>query len=83
MKKVEDLVSSAKTVHARYAISRMERETVREWVLGLGDYPAPYSLAVDQAKEWFRPIHTESEFEKLRQQDIRRLLAIAEGHSAA
>jgi hypothetical protein len=78
MKNVEDLVSSAKTVHARYSAARMERETVREWVLGLSEYPEPYTSAVRAAKEWFKPIHPESEMLALRPDDLDRLLAVVE-----
>lgn len=81
MKNVADLVSSAKTVHSRFAAGRMERETVREWVLGLSDYPEPYAWAVRAAKEWFKPIRPEGEFATLLSQDIERLLAIVEAGS--
>lgn len=78
MKNVTDLISSAKTVQARFAAAKMERETVREWVLGLGEYPEPHDTAIRKAKDWFRPIQSESEFPTLRSTDIERLIAIVE-----
>lgn len=83
MKNVADLVSSARTVQARFAAARMERETVREWVLGLGEYPEPHETAIRQAKDWFKPTQPESEFPALRATDIERLLAIVEAGAGA
>lgn len=54
MKKLEDFIASARAVHDRYADGRMDREIVRQWIVGLGDYPAPYGPAVTEAKAWFK-----------------------------
>ncbi|TCR72214.1 hypothetical protein [Rhizobium sp. BK376] len=54
MAKSDDLVASAKTVLARYKSGKMDRETVREWVLRLGAYPEPYGSRVRAADDWFR-----------------------------
>jgi len=78
MKNVDDLISSAKTVHARYAASRMERETVREWVLGLSEYREPYSTAIRAAMDWFRPLRPAEPHETLKADDLNRLRAIFE-----
>jgi len=78
MKNVDDLISSAKTVHARYAASRMERETVREWVLGLSEYREPYATVVRNAMEWFRPLNPDGKIETLKADDLDRLRAIFE-----
>jgi hypothetical protein len=81
MKNVEDLVSSARTVYSRYAASRMERETVREWVLGLGDYAEPHGSALREAKAWFKPIQPESQLITLKPEDLERLLAVVEARA--
>jgi len=81
MKNVEDLVSSARTVYSRYAASRMERETVREWVLGLGDYAEPHGSALREAKAWFKPIQPESQLLALKPEDLERLLAVVEART--
>lgn len=78
MKNVDDLISSARTVHARYAASRMERETVREWVLGLSEYREPHASAVRNAKEWFKPLNPAADIEILKADDLDRLRAIYE-----
>lgn len=78
MKNVDDLISSAKTVHARYAASRMERETVREWVLGLSEYREPYASVVRSAMEWFKPLNPGGDIEILKADDLDRLRAIFE-----
>lgn len=52
MLKINDLIASAKTVCDRYDKGRMERETVREWVLRLGAYPPPHGDRVREAAEW-------------------------------
>ncbi|NTF80527.1 hypothetical protein [Rhizobium rhizogenes] len=74
--KINGLLASAKTVRDRYEKGRMERETVREWVLGLGSYPSPHGDRVREASEWFRA-HPESEASAdTRQVDIAKLKAI-------
>lgn len=78
MKNVDDLISSAKTVHARYAASRMERETVREWVLGLSEYREPYATVVRGAMDWFKPLHPAGDIELVKADDLDRLRAIFE-----
>ncbi|MBZ5758042.1 MULTISPECIES: hypothetical protein [Rhizobium] len=78
MKNVDDLISSAKTVHARYAASRMERETVREWVLGLSEYREPYATVLREAIEWFKPLNPTGDVETLKANDLDRLRAIFE-----
>ncbi|MBO9098413.1 MULTISPECIES: hypothetical protein [unclassified Rhizobium] len=78
MKNVDDLISSAKTVHARYAASRMERETVREWVLGLSEYREPYATVLREAIEWFKPLNPTGDMETLKANDLDRLRAIFE-----
>ena len=81
MKKLEDLISSAKTVHDRYAAGRMERETVREWVLGLGGYPVPYAEPLSEAAVWFKPAR-DMEPDALKIIDLERLKAIVEAGKA-
>ena len=76
MKNLEDLLSSARTVHARYQAGRMERETVREWVLGLSEYPPPHGPRVREAAEWFKPLRSETEAEELKPVDLDTLQAI-------
>ena len=76
MKKVEDLLASAKTVHDRYAAGRMERETVREWVLGLSTYPEPYGRHVQEAAAWFKPSQANVDLLELKVADLLRLEAI-------
>lgn len=78
MKNVDDLISSAKTVHGRYATSRMARETVREWVLGLSEYREPYATAVRDAMDWFKPLNPGGDIEVLKADDLDRLRAIFE-----
>lgn len=73
MKKLEDLVASARTVHDRYAAGRMGREIIRTWVLGLGDYPAPYGPAVTDAKAWFESRGDGMEVIDLKRADLARL----------
>ena len=63
MKNVDDLISSARTVHDRYAASRMERETVREWVLGLSEYREPYATVLREALEWYKPLNPTGDVE--------------------
>jgi len=82
MKNVDDLISSAKTVYARYAASRMERETVREWVLGLSEYREPYATAIREAMDWFKPLSPTEPHESLKAKDLDRLRAIFEVVSA-
>ncbi len=78
MKNVDDLISSARTVHDRYAASRMERETVREWVLGLSEYREPYAAVLRAATEWFKPLNPAGDVETLKANDLDRLRAIFE-----
>lgn len=73
MKKLEDFLASARTVHDRYAAGRMEREIVRLWVLGLADYPAPYGPAVADAKAWFRQSDAGKDPVELKAADLLRL----------
>lgn len=76
MSKVNDLIASARSVCDRYDKGRMERETVREWVLRLGAYPAPHGERVREAAEWFRA-HSEAEVASdIRKVDLDRLRAI-------
>ncbi|WP_042119829.1 hypothetical protein [Rhizobium etli] len=77
MKSINDLVASAKTVCDRYRAGRMERETVREWVLGLGAYPSPHGERVREAMEWFRLHSREPVSEEIVRVDIDRLQAIS------
>jgi hypothetical protein len=77
LKNVEDLISSAGSIHARYNAGRMERETVREWVLGLSEYPQPYAANIREAAEWFRILHrTDIAPDELKVGDLDRLKAI-------
>jgi len=76
MKKVEDLIHSAKTVHDRYASGRMERDIVREWALGLGGYPEPHATAVTEAIVWFKPLRDGADPVELKIADLARLQAI-------
>lgn len=76
MKKVEDLIHSAKTVHDRYASGRMERDIVREWALGLGGYPEPHASAVAEAIVWFKPLRDGADPVELKIADLARLQAI-------
>ena len=73
MKKIEDLVASAKAVHDRYVGGRMDREIVRAWVLGLGEYPSPHGQAVVDAKAWFRQSHSETDAVEHKLADLERL----------
>ena len=74
--KINDLIASAKTVCDRYERGRIERETVREWVLRLGSYPSPHGDRVREASEWFKA-HPENEASgDVRQVDIAKLTAI-------
>jgi hypothetical protein len=76
MKQVEDLLTSAKTVHDRYAAARMERETVREWVLGLSNYPEPHGGHVREAIAWFKPLRDSMDPTEMKIADLARLEAI-------
>ncbi|MBO9127483.1 MULTISPECIES: hypothetical protein [unclassified Rhizobium] len=79
MNSVSDLVASAKTVHARYLAGRMERETVREWVIRLGSYPQPHGDRVREAAEWFRAAQTDPVPLEVKLVDLDRLSAIVSG----
>lgn len=59
----------------------MERETVREWVLGLGGYPAPYAAPLSEAAAWFKPLR-DLEPEVLKAADLERLQAIVRANEA-
>ncbi|MFB9947407.1 hypothetical protein ACFFP0_01035 [Rhizobium puerariae] len=76
MKTIEDLVTSAKTIHDRYAAGRMEREIVRQWVLGLAAYPEPYGGQVREACAWFRPSRDGMDPVELKIADLAKLQAI-------
>lgn len=73
MKKLDDFLASARTIHDRYAAGRMEREIVRLWVLGLGDYPVPHGPAVADAKAWFRQNDVGADPIESKAADLRRL----------
>lgn len=73
MKKLEDFIAAARTVHDRYAAGRMDREIVRQWIIGLGDYPAPHGPAVTDAKTWFKKGGDGLEAIELRGADLARL----------
>ncbi len=75
MKKIDDLIASVTSIHDRYKAGRMERETVREWVLGLGGYPAPYATPLSEAAAWFKPLR-DIEPEALKLVDLEKLTAI-------
>lgn len=76
MAKVDDLVASAKAAHDKYVSGRMDREIVRAWILGLGEYPPPHGQAVLHAKEWFKPTHVGADATELKLADIERLHSI-------
>ena len=77
MKRVEDLISSAKATHDRYAAGRMDREIVRQWMLGLSSaYPAPYGEKILEAVDWFRPARDDMDPVELKIADLARLHAI-------
>ncbi len=76
MKRLDDLISSAKTMHDRYAAGRMEREIVRQWVLGLGGYPEPHAGAIREAMAWFKPSREDLDVTELKIADLARLAAI-------
>ena len=76
MKKVEDLVSSAKAVHDRYAAGRMDREIVRQWVSGLGGYLEPYGSRIEASAIWFKPNHDDMDPTELKVTDLASLEAI-------
>lgn len=79
LKKIDDLIASAKSIHDRYKAGRMERETVREWALGLGEYPPPYAAPMREAAAWFKPVR-DMEPDALKAADIEKLRAIVEAH---
>lgn len=56
----------------------MERETVREWVLGLSEYREPYATVLREAIEWFKPLNPTGDMETLKANDLDRLRAIFE-----
>ncbi|MFN7089470.1 MAG: hypothetical protein ACK4P4_02830 [Allorhizobium sp.] len=73
MKKVEDFIAAARSVHDGYAAGRMDREIVQTWVLGLGDYPAPHGPAVADAKAWFKKSSERMDTADVRGADLARL----------
>lgn len=77
MKKIDDLIASVTSIHDRYKAGRMERETVREWVLGLGEYPPPYAAPMSEAAAWFKPVR-DIEPDALKVVDLEKLKAIAD-----
>jgi hypothetical protein len=72
LKKIDDLIASVTSIHDRYKAGRMERETVREWVLGLGGYPAPYAEPLSNAAAWFKPMR-DMEPDALKVVDLEKL----------
>jgi hypothetical protein len=76
MGKNDDLLASAKTVFARYRGGKMDRETVREWVLRLGSYPEPYGSRVRAAEEWFRTNSKSDVSQEIEDADLEKLQAI-------
>ncbi|WP_244480387.1 hypothetical protein [Rhizobium sp. Root1220] len=77
MNSIADLLASARTVHDRYRTGRMERETVREWAMRLGSYPAPHCDRVKEAADWFRSNSKEEAVpDETRLSDLKRLAAI-------
>lgn len=76
MKKVEDLVTAARTVHDRYAAGRMDREIVRQWAIGLGQYPEPYGASVQAAIAWFKPLRDDIDPVALKISDLSKLQTI-------
>jgi hypothetical protein len=83
LKKIDDLIASATSIHDRYRAGRMERETVREWALGLGEYPPPYAAPMRDAAAWFKPVR-DMEPDALKIADLEKLKAIADaGNSQA
>jgi hypothetical protein len=73
MKKLEDFIAATRTIHDRYDAGRMDREIVRQWILGLGDYPSPYGPAVTDAKTWFKKSGDGVEAIDLKRADLARL----------
>ncbi|WP_276118878.1 hypothetical protein [Pararhizobium qamdonense] len=82
MKKIDDLIASVTSIHDRYKAGRMERETVREWVLGLGGYPAPYAQPLTDAAAWFRPLR-DMEPDAMKATDLEKLKAVADATAQA
>jgi hypothetical protein len=76
MKKVEDLVTAARTVHDRYAAGRMDREIVRQWVIGLSSYPEPHGSQVQAAIGWFKPTRDGMDPIEMKIADLSKLQAI-------
>lgn len=76
MKTISDLISSVTSVQSRYAAGRMERETVCEWVLGLGGYPVPYASLLTEASAWFRSTKNSEATDELKVHDLAFLDAI-------
>jgi hypothetical protein len=82
LKKIDDLIASVTSIHDRYKAGRMERETVREWVLGLGGYPAPYAQPLTAAAAWFRPLR-DMEPDAMKAVDLEKLKAVADAAAQA
>ena len=76
MKRVDDLVQSARAVHDRYAAGRMERDIVRQWAIGLGGYAEPHATAVAEAIAWFKPLRDGADPVELKIADLARLQAV-------
>ncbi|MGF9564690.1 hypothetical protein [Neorhizobium sp. JUb45] len=76
MKRVDDLIQSARAVHDRYANGRMDREIVRQWAIGLGGYPEPHATAVAEAIAWLKPSRDGADPIELKVADLARLQAI-------
>lgn len=75
-KATTDLLASAKTVHDRYLVGRMERETVREWASRLGLYPEPQGARVKAAADWFHANKKDDIDDEMKRQDLAVLAAI-------
>lgn len=73
MKRLEDFTNAARTIHDRYAASRMDRAIVREWVLGLSSYPEPYDSRIREAAAWFKPSRDGMDPTELKIADLARL----------
>ncbi|MDO9418742.1 hypothetical protein [Pararhizobium sp.] len=78
MKNIEDLISAINRMHATYNAGRIERETVRDFVLGLGDYGEPHGSALTGAKAWFKG-KRDLEPDELKVLDLDWLRTVAEG----
>jgi len=75
MKNTEDLIAAVTRMHAQYSASRIDRDIVCGWVLGLPSYPASMGSALDAAKAWFRQ-KQEDITEDVRRDDLAHLMAV-------